>query len=176
MKQCPRCLQNYDDDQLNFCLNDGEMLMVVARHPTHQRDEPPPTFILDQSRVTNPVGWANSPPNAPMEQWQSPNARMPPFGNYLMPVSPNQTLAGVSLGLGVSSLVIGWCCSSGMLLAPGALITGFLALSQIKKDPVKYGGRGFAIGGIVTASIFLCLYVLILIIYGLALIGGGLFD
>ncbi len=93
-----------------------------------------------------------------------------------MPFSPNQTLAGVSLGLGVTSLVIGWCCSSGLMLGPAALVTGFIALSQIKKDPTKYGGRGFAIGGIVTGTVFLCIYILIMIIYGLAVIGGGLID
>jgi len=93
-----------------------------------------------------------------------------------MPFSPNQTLAGVSLGLGVSSLAIGWCCSSGLALGPAALITGFIALSQIKKDPAQYGGRGFAIGGIVTGAVFLSIYLLIMIIYGLAVIGGGLFN
>lgn len=93
-----------------------------------------------------------------------------------MPLAPNRSLAKVSLGLGIASLVLGWCCSSGMLLAPGALVTGFIALSQMKKDPAKYDGRGLAIGGIVTGSIFLCLYVLILIIYGLVMLGGGLFN
>ena len=81
-----------------------------------------------------------------------------------MPFPPNQTLASVSLGLGITSLVIGWCCSSGMILAPGALVTGFIALSQIKKDPATYGGRGFAIGGVVTGAVFLVIYVLIFVI------------
>jgi hypothetical protein len=172
MKQCPRCLVTYDEDELNFCLNDGELLTAFERQPTHRGDEPP-TLVLDQSRVTNPVGWPASPPNAPLEQWQSSGAAAPQFGQYLMPLAPDQTLARVSLGLGIASLVLGWCCSSGMILAPGALVTGFIALSQIKKDPTKYDGRGLAIGGIVTASIFLCLYVLILIV---ALIGGGVFN
>jgi hypothetical protein len=176
MKQCPRCLLTYDDDQLNFCLNDGELLTAFGRSPTHSGDEATRTLILDQSRATNPVGWPSSPANAPLEQWQSPNAPVPQFGQYLMPLSANKTMAGLSLGLGITSLVIGWCCSSGMVLGPAALVTGFIALSQMKKDPSQYGGRGLAIGGIVTGSIFLCLYVLILVIWGLATIGGGLFN
>ena len=172
MKQCPRCLVTYDDDQLNFCLNDGELLTAFGRTPTHSDDEATRTLILDQSRVTNPVGWPASPPNAPLEQWQEPKSPAPQFGQYSMPFTPSRTLAQVSLGLGVSSLVIGWCCSSGMLLGPAALVTGFVALSQIKKDPANYDGRGFAIGGIVTSSIFLCLYILILAIWGIATIGG----
>lgn len=176
MKQCPRCRLTYDDDQLNFCLDDGELLTALGQQPTRYADDPPPTLILDQARATNPTGWPASPPASPIAQWQSANAPTPQFGQYLMPFSPNQTLAGVSLGLGVTSLVIGWCCSSGLMLGPAALVTGFIALSQIKKDPTKYGGRGFAIGGIVTGTVFLCIYILIMIIYGLAVIGGGLID
>jgi hypothetical protein len=37
---------------------------------------------------------------------------------------------------------LGWCCSSGLLLGPAAMITGFIALSQSKKEPEHYGGRG----------------------------------
>ena len=91
-----------------------------------------------------------------------------------MTPSPNQTLAIVSLGLGIGSLTIGWCCSLGLLLAPAALITGFIALSQIKKDPSKYTGRGLAIGGMATGGVFLVFYVLFIIIWGLAAIGGSL--
>jgi hypothetical protein len=46
------------------------------------------------------------------------------------------------------------------------LITGFIALSQIKKDPAAYGGRGLAIGGLATSGVFLFLYVIFIIIYG----------
>ena len=88
--------------------------------------------------------------------------------------SPNQTLAIVSLGLGIGSLTIGWCCSLGLALGPAALITGFIGLSQIKKDPQKYGGRGLAIGGIVTGSVFLAAYILFIILYGAAMLLGNL--
>lgn len=165
----------YNDDQVNFCLNDGEMLTPMGQ-PTRYADDAPPTVLLDKSRVTNPTDWPSTPPPSPIGQWQSANPPMPQFGQYVLPFSPNQTLAAVSLGLGITSLVIGWCCSSGLMLGPAALVTGFIALSQIKKDPAKYGGRGMAIGGIATGAVFLSIYVLILLIYGLAVIGGGLFH
>jgi hypothetical protein len=64
------------------------------------------------------------------------------------------------------------------LLSPAALITGFIAISQTKKNPQRYGGRGFAIGGISTGGVFLALYVAFILIYGLLaffslLTGGG---
>ena len=88
--------------------------------------------------------------------------------------SNSQTLALVSLGLGVGSMTVGWCCSLGLLLSPAAIVTGLIALSQIKRDPASYSGRGFAIGGIATGAVFLGLYLLFILIYGIAMIGGGL--
>ena len=177
MKQCPRCNQTYSDDQLNFCLNDGEMLTGFASEPPPTRfsDDPPPTVMMDASRVTNPSSWPAASPPAAWQQ-QSPLVQQPQqmFVQYPMSMSPNQTLAVVSLCLGIGSLTIGWCCSLGLLLSPGALITGFIALSQNKKDPQKYGGRGLAIGGIVTGSVFLAAYLVIIIIYGAAILFGGL--
>ncbi|HVF47748.1 MAG TPA: DUF4190 domain-containing protein [Pyrinomonadaceae bacterium] len=178
MKQCPRCNLTYSDDRLNFCLDDGELLTAMTTEPPLSRyaDDAPPTVMLDSARRTNPANWPNAAPAAqPIAQWSAHNAPavQQPFP-YAMNPSPNQVLAIVSLGLGVGSMTIGWCCSLGLLLSPAALITGFLALSYIKKDPQAYGGRGFAIGGIVTGSVFLALYLLFIIIYGVAIIGGGL--
>ncbi len=178
MKQCPRCNQTYSDDQLNFCLNDGELLTGFTSDPPPTRfaDDPPPTAMVDASRVTNPASWpaASSPPSAWQQQPLVQQQPQQMFAQYPMSLSPNQTLAVVSLCLGIGSLTIGWCCSLGLLLSPGALITGFIALSQNKKDPQKYGGRGLAIGGIVTGSVFLAAYLVIIIIYGAAILFGGL--
>lgn len=176
MKQCPRCQRTYEDNQLNFCLDDGELLTLKPQAQTRYADDAPPTLLLDQSRVTNPAEWPHSPPSAPPAPWQGQGQNMPQpqFAPLMMNRSADKTLAIASLCLGIGSMTIGWCCSSGMLLSPAALITGFLALSYIKKDPNAYTGRGFAIGGIVMGTIFLSIYILILLIYGLAVIGGGL--
>ena len=176
MKTCPKCNQTYTDENLNFCLNDGELLMVQSAGPSAGRpfDDPPPTVMMNDARVTNPTNWQQ--PSAPPAAWQGqqPVYQQPQgFANYAM-ATPNQTLAIVSLGLGIASLIIGWCCSLGLALSPAALITGFIALSQMKKDPQKYGGRGFAIGGIVTGSIFLAGYLLFIVLYGAAILFGGL--
>ena len=63
MKQCPRCSQTYSDDQLNFCLEDGELLTAYATEPppTRYADDAPPTVVLNEARVTNPANWHAGP-------------------------------------------------------------------------------------------------------------------
>src|SRR5688500_5924415 len=165
MKKCPRCGQTYSDTAINFCFNDGELLTYLAddapqtffqNAPPSFADDAPETKVLNTPRETNETNW---PPHAPPVQYQSPQQGMhQQFGQFPTTVSPNQTLAIVSLGLGIGSMTVGWCCSTGLLLSPAAIVTGFIALSQIKKDPQRNGGRGLAIGGIVVGSIFLAAY------------------
>lgn len=178
MKKCPKCGQTYDDKDLNFCYNDGELLSYqpdetptrVLSEPPRFADDPPPTEFMPSARVTSETTW--NPPQAPPAVWQS-NQPNVPFSQFPLVSSPNQTLAIVSLGLGVGAITIGWCCSSGFVLSPAALITGFIALSQIKKDPNRYSGRGFALGGIITAALFLLFYLVFIIIYLIMLLLGS---
>jgi len=173
-KRCPSCGQTYTDDAINFCLNDGELLSYLAddapetilskdRPPTMFADDSPPTVLLNKPRVTDQTNWPESEPTA---IWQGGQQNFPQqqFGNYPVTVSPNQTLAIVSLCLGLGSMTIGWCCSLGLLLSPAALITGFIALSMIKKDPQANQGRGFAIGGLVAGGLYLALYLLLIVL------------
>ena len=166
MKQCLKCYKTYADDSLNFCLEDGEMLVagVVAEPPKGSyTEDTPATIVLDQARQTNPTEWPSSPPQ---QAWQ-PAPMQQQFGGFQQyAMSPSQTLAIVSLGLGIGSLTIGWCCYLGVLLSPAALITGFIALSQIKNHPDRYAGRGFAIGGVATGFAYFALLILFIIIWG----------
>jgi len=174
MKQCLKCYKTYADDSLNFCLEDGEMLVagVVAEPPKGSyADESPPTIVLDQARQTNPTDWPSSPP--PQQSWQPAPMQFGGAPQY-MTASPSQTLAIVSLGLGIGSVTIGWCCYLGVLLAPAALITGFIALSQAKNHPDRYTGRGFAIGGIATGFAYFALLILFIIIWGAAVLFGNI--
>jgi len=170
MKQCPRCQRTYDDDELNFCLEDGEVLAALQYRP--YADDSPPTVLLDQSRITNPAEWPAA--SNPLAEWQPSGHPFHQPPQYPIRLTRNQSLAATSLALGVASLTIGWCCSTGMLLSPAALVTGFIALSQIRKDPSRYGGRGLALGGIVTGVIYFCVVLLILLIWGSSLILNGL--
>lgn len=183
MKSCPRCNRVYQEDELNFCLEDGELLQQYSdEQPTRPLADamPPPTIIVDPSRVTNPIGWApgqnvGQPTGGPVGQWQGDQAAYPQTQYQPYQITrPSQTLAIVSLALGACSLTLGWCCSSGVVMAPASIIVGIIALSQIKNDPETDGGKGLAYAGIATGGLFLTCYLLFVLIYGLAAIGGAL--
>ncbi|HEX6124432.1 MAG TPA: DUF4190 domain-containing protein [Pyrinomonadaceae bacterium] len=152
MKKCLKCGQSYTDDTLNFCLNDGELLTRESRYappPTQFADDAPPTLMMDQPRVTNPVDFAQGAPAA--WQNQSPQAAGQLFGiaGY---ATRDQTLPTISLILGIVSFFL-VCCAGGIWLGVPAAIVGYLAMRNVEKDPTRYGGRSMAITGMVLGII-----------------------
>ena len=151
MKICPSCRQTYTDDDLNFCLTDGSFLTSVA-------ESEPKTIYMDQTRVTNPQSnWGQQPQDyAPPAVWGSEqNMQQQPFGSPMrVGAQQNQTLAIISLVLGILGVVT-ICCYGGLPLGTAAVITGYIAMNQEKNDPLNYGGRGMALGGIITGAISL---------------------
>ena len=79
----------------------------------------------------------------------------------------NQTLPVVALVLGICSLLF-MCCYGGIPFGGAALVLGFLGIKNANENPMQYGGRGLAIGGIVTGVISF----LISIIFFIAIIVG----
>ena len=82
----------------------------------------------------------------------------------------------ILLGLGlaaVAGITFGWICG-GLILGILAVIFGFVALSQTKKDPAKYGGKPLAFGGLVTGGIVLLVHLAILVIWIVALVFSSL--
>ena len=154
MKQCPRCYQTYSDDQLNFCLSDGELLtnFAAGQPPTRYADDSPPTIILDQARVTNPASWPAS--SAPPAQWQQPNIQRQPFASPVFVQRSDQTLPTISLILGILSVVM-VCLVGGIWLGLPAAVLGYLGMRNSDSDPSRYGGRGMAIGGMVLGTVSL---------------------
>lgn len=153
MKQCPRCQHTYTDDQLNFCLEDGELLTSVSSGSSSSGyDDTPPTMILDQARVTNPASWPESPPASPPVRWQgAQDLQTPGFGQQYV-AARDQTLPTISLILGILSLLL-ICCYGGIWLGLPAAVLGFLGMRNADGDSSRYGGRGMAIGGLVLGVI-----------------------
>lgn len=155
MKQCPRCHQTYSDDQLNFCLEDGELLSNYASdQPSRFADDAPPTMILNEARVTNPVNWPAQPMSQPISQWQQPqqNLQNQPFGSPTFIQKRDQVLPTVSLIAGIASVAL-ICCMGGIWLGLPAAVIGFLGMRNADSDPSRYGGRGMAIAGMVLGAI-----------------------
>ncbi len=99
-----------------------------------------------------------NPPPAPIQSW--PNQGVGANTPFQPPVmgagGQNQTLPIISLILGIISL----CCYIGWLTGPAALITGFIGIKNVKKDPTNYGGKGLAIAGMIVGGLFTVLWVL----------------
>lgn len=154
MKQCPRCNQTYSDDNLNFCLEDGELLTAFAKEPppTRYADDAPPTILMNEARVTNPSSWPAS--SSPPAQWQAQplNLQNDPFGAPSFVQSRDQTLPTIALILGILSLPM-ICCYGGIWLGLPAAVLGFLGMRNADSDHARYGGRGMAIGGMVLGVI-----------------------
>ncbi len=161
MKRCLKCGQAYIDDTLNYCLNDGEILIRETGYepPTTQfADDTPPTLVMNQPRSTNPVDWG---PSSLAHPEQGMPVQNPHYGMAGYAVSKDQTLPTISLVLGILSLVV--CCVGGVLLGPPAAITGFIAMKNVDNNPGKYGGRGMAITGMVMGIVTFLASVLFLI-------------
>jgi Domain of unknown function (DUF4190) len=159
MKICPNCRQTYNDDQLNFCLNDGSFLSSAP-------DNEPRTIIMDQPRVTNQTNWQQENYQPPAV-WQNRQGIQNQQSNLPMRInSKDQTLPIISLVLGILAILIG-CCYGGIPLGAGAIITGVIALNNEKADPTQYGGRGLAIGGIVTGAVGFSISIIIILIAAL---------
>lgn len=152
MKQCPRCNQTYTDDQLNFCLNDGELLTNLASASTRYADDSPPTIILDQARVTNPANWPAS--SSTPAQWQPQNLQNQPYGSPQFVQKRDQTLPTIAMILGILSIAL-ICCYGGIWMGLPAAILGFLGMRNADTDPGRYGGRGMAIAGMVLGAVSL---------------------
>ena len=163
MKRCLKCGQAYADETLNFCLNDGEMLIRETGYeppPTQFADDTPPTVVLNNPRVTNPVDWG---PSSLAQPHGAPPTQAPHYGMAGYGAPTDQTLPKISLAMAIVSIV-SVCCAGGVLLGLPAAIVGFIAMKNVDTDPMKYGGRGMAIAGMVIgivtflASVFFLIF------------------
>jgi hypothetical protein len=167
MKRCPTCHQTFEEEWLSFCTRDGTTLIDDAVGAS----EPPPTIMAPAQ--PDPPAWntpsADLPPSSP--EWRPPQRAVPewqppPPPAFAQPL--NTSMATASMAVGIISL-----CCLGAIPAIVAIVLGSIALSQIKKDPDKVGGRQSAIAGIVIGIITIVLYVLLMIFYLIVIIAAN---
>ncbi len=110
--------------------------------------------------------------SAPVQNWEpnEPMQNIPAAG----PAGQNKTLAIVSLVVGILGLTI---CCGGLLPNILAIVLGFMAKGKATNDPMNYGGKGLALGGIITGAVGLLgtivLWIFIVFFNGLALLFQG---
>ena len=170
MKRCPTCNQTFEEEWLSFCTVDGTTLLDEAPRP-NEPNEPPPTVMASSSPASpspNEQATWNLPsagesggqlaePKPPTPAWQPPP---PPL--YAQP--PNKSLATAAMVIGIISVTVGWMCF-GPIPAIAAIIMGGVALSQIKKNPERIGGKQFAVVGVVTGGLTVVIYLGIVVVY-----------
>jgi hypothetical protein len=77
-------------------------------------------------------------------------------------ITPSTSLASASLVFGIFGFLLA-CLWLGYLLGIPAVICGHMALAQIRKDPLRVGGRGMAVAGLVLGYL-LSLFMLVVMI------------
>ncbi len=111
------------------------------------------------------------PPQAPVEQWTPPPAPEPSWQNQEIgsntPFNPPPAgVGGQSQGLAIAAMICGilscLCCLS-IFTGPAGAIMGFLAKKKADEDPANYGGRTFALVGMITGVIGFILGIAIII-------------
>ena len=75
---------------------------------------------------------------------------------------------------GIFSITFGWCCSIGVMTSIAAIVLGGISLSQIKSNPDQNTGKPLALTGIITAAAYLVFWVLIILLWGVGAMMGGL--
>ena len=198
MKRCPTCNRTFEEDWLAFCTQDGTTLIEEGSSKQNE----PPAPILAPPPAPPPGDWQQPSGGIGSGQFQSqPIPPPPPPSNVGSPSGglgsgqfqpgqqmqsgwqppPPPTVQGQKQGIAVASMIcgifsvtIGWCCYLGVLSAPVAIGLGAYQLMQIKKDPEHNTGKPFALTGVIAGSVYFVGLAIIILIYGIALLSGGL--
>jgi hypothetical protein len=177
MKYCPQCNRQYTEVWLTFCSDDGTLLIEELAPPVDPNWDP----VIREPRVQSPsemeTQWLPREPPMP-PAWVAPDERPPMTPVWQPPPPPPRPVGQQSQALAIGSMVTGIL---GLMFGcfgpvPGvvAVVLGWMALSQIKKAPETTGGKPMAIIGIVTGSLTIVFYGLLLIWFLLAGVFGSL--
>lgn len=167
MKRCPVCNATFDDPYLSFCPNDGTPLVRMSPDEAHtvlmSAPDPAPTVAAKIPPAPQPYGWANDNP----AQWTPP-----PPPAIRGAATQQQTLAVASMILGLVGITFGWICG-GPFFALLAVVMGIVSLFQIKKDPVRYGGKPLALIGLILGGLVLAIYLGLMAIWVIMMFAGA---
>jgi hypothetical protein len=175
MKYCPQCKRQFSEAWLSFCSDDGTPLVQELTPAADPNWDP----RIRQTKVETPDEQATQwlPREPPVAGgWIAPDERPPMNPGVWQPPAPplayprrnsaSQALALASMLTGIAGILLAGCFGP----VPGviALVLGLIALSQIKKSPEKYTGKGMAITGVVIGALTIAFYVLLVIFWILA--------
>lgn len=113
-----------------------------------------------------PGGFGGPPGYVPPAGYGAPAPGVPPpmYGG-----GGTDTLAVVSLVLGILSIPLHFCCYLGWPVGIAAIICGIISIVRIGKEPHRYSGKGLAWGGVISAGLGFLLIILVFVLYGAAI-------
>lgn len=82
-------------------------------------------------------------------------------------------MAVTSLVCGILGITMGFCCGLFWFATPAAIIFGHIALSEIKRNPRLDSSRGLAITGLILGYLGIAVVVVLILIYGVAIIAAA---
>lgn len=151
----------------------GDMSPPPSPFSTSEPEPPAPSFIEPEpepapppmadepATMIQPPPPFEPPPPAPVEQWTPPPAPDASWQNQEIgsntPFNPPPAgVAGQSQGLAIAAMICGilscLCCLS-IFTGPAGAIMGFIAKKKAGEDPANYGGRTFALVGMITGVV-----------------------
>ena len=104
----------------------------------------------------------------PPPGYGSPAPGVPPAGGPGHGAQTD-TMAIVSLVLGLLSIPLHFCCYLGWPAGIVSIILGVIAVVRINGEPARYSGKGLAYGGIASSAIGFLIIVLLVVAYGAAI-------
>jgi hypothetical protein len=136
------------------------------KEPEPVKEEPAFNPFNAPAQKSEPLAQAEwTPPPAPEASWQNQEiGQNTPFN----PPPPGAAAGGENKTLAIISLVVGilsiFCCG---WFVPGiiAVVLGFMAKGKADSNPAEYGGRGLAMGGIITGAVSIILGIIVVILY-----------
>lgn len=178
---CPRCNANNDNNE-QFCYNCGFRLdqsqaNAASAAPSSQPDYAQPSYG-DQQNYAQPTygqqsGYGEAPSYGDQQNYSQQSAYSQPnygdqqviqggssygqpgYGSYTT-LQTNSTLAIISLVSGIVAWVL-----VPFISALVGVVTGHMALGEIKRSNGAVGGRGLAIAGLVLSYLNIGIFVLL---------------
>ncbi len=140
MKICPKCQKTYNDENLNFCLDDGAVLSQAAAPP--QEDKLPETVMMSAPRPTSPNQPVSNPTPPPTWGHQQQQQQSPPaWGatpNYQTPQQAQPKSKTWIWVLGILAAVVVVCGGGGI---------GLIALMASMDTTDPNGGNKTVVNG-----------------------------
>ena len=161
-KRCGYFFQDVEDTAAQFNAGENQFDEQNFADPHQTQSDGQPVFQEPNQNLQ--ADWSNNN-QSEQNSWQSgqsyrqdrrasgyqPNYEQNYQANYRQNYQPNYASSNQKSGMAIASMVLG--IIGCFLAAPVGLILGIVALKKANNRPFEYGGKGFAIAGIVLNSV-----------------------